>query len=109
LFEKSFLAYYLRRCPASLRSLLKAINLSPYLVGAYPLRRTHERSVAKALRDVIAYLGDMPAIDALRSQSLADLAAELTFDPQSTMITQLLRDHEHMLWRKQYDYRHLCS
>jgi hypothetical protein len=107
LFEKGFLAHYLPRCPASLRPLLKAINLSPCLVGAYPLQRTHERSVAKALQDVISYLGDMPVADVLRPQSLADLAAELMFDPQSATIKQLLRNHEHMLWRKRYGYRHL--
>jgi 1-acyl-sn-glycerol-3-phosphate acyltransferase len=107
LFEKGFLAHYLRRCPASLRPLLKAINLSPCLVGAYPLQRTHERSVAKALQDVIAYLGDMPVTDVLRPQSLIDLTAELMFDPRSVTITQLLRDYEHMLWRKRYGYRHL--
>ncbi|MDN5936608.1 MAG: hypothetical protein L0H75_10640, partial [Nitrosospira sp.] len=107
LFEKGFLAHYLQHCPASLRPLLKAINLSPCLVGAYPLQRTHERSVAQALRDVITYLGDMPVKDALRSQILAELAGELAFDSQSATITQLLREHEHRFWRKPYGYRQL--
>lgn len=107
LFERGFLAHYLRRCPASLRPLLKMIDLSPCLVGAYPLQRTHECSVAKALQDVITYLGDMPATEALRPQSLRNLATKLKFDPQSFTISQLLHDYEHKLWRRHYGYRHL--
>lgn len=107
LFERGFLAHYLRRCPGSLRPLLKVINLSPYLLGAYPLQRTHERSVAATLQDVIFQLGNIPAADALRPRSLAALAAELAFDPRSATIEQLLRAHEHVLRRKRYGYRHL--
>lgn len=106
LFEKGFLAHYLP-CPAALRPLLQGINLSPCLVGAYPLQRTHERNVAKALRDVLTYLGDMPVADALRPQALTNLADELKFNPQTTTITQFLREHEHTLWKRLYGYRQL--
>lgn len=109
LFERGFLAHYLRRCPAGLRPLVRMISLRSCLTGggAYPLRRVHERRVAEVLRDVIARLGDLPAADTLRPRYLATFATELALDPRTVTIAQLLRAHEHELSRQWYGYRHL--
>lgn len=108
LFERGFLAHYLRRCPAALRPLLKLVNLRSQLIraGAFPLQRTHERSIAEALQDVLAH-GDMAAADALRARTLIELATELAFDPRSATIAQLLRHHQQALLRQRYGYRRL--
>lgn len=109
LFERGFLAHYLRHCPASLRPLVRMISLRWCLTGggAYPLRRVHERRVAEVLRDVIARLGDLPAAEALRPRYLAAFATEPALDPRTATLAQLLRADEHRLSRQWYGYRHL--
>src|SRR5699024_6827837 len=109
LFGKGFLAHYLRGLPGVLRLLLARINLSPILLGCGtgPITRTHERSVAEALQDVMTHLGDMPIADALRPQSMAIIATELLTDGGATPISDVLRSRDDRLWRRRHGYRHL--
>ncbi|CAH9019005.1 hypothetical protein [Candidatus Nitrosacidococcus sp. I8] len=106
LFEKRFLANYLHRWPRFLRYLLGFIYLRPFLVGTYPLQRTHGRGLASVLHEVVDYLGDMPIAEVLRSKSLTYYAAKLKFDPNATTVEELLKKHEYTLWQDRYGYRH---
>lgn len=109
LFERGFLAHYVRNWPTPLRSLLAAINLRRFLTrcGAYPLQRTHERNVAEVLHEVVTQLGDMRACDALRPNRLESLARICGFNPCCVQVTDLVRDYSFELWRIRYGYRHL--
>lgn len=109
LFEKGFLAHYLRGWPAGLRRLLVLIGLRWFLnrCGAFPLQRTHERNVAEVLQDVRENLGDMCMADALRPTRQGIFADMADFDPRTTRISNIVRGRDYQLWRQRYGYRHL--
>ncbi|CAB1276551.1 lysophospholipid acyltransferase family protein [Candidatus Nitrosacidococcus tergens] len=106
LFEKRFLANYLHCWPGFVRYFLGFIYLRPFLVGTYPLQRTHGRGLASVLHEVIDYLGDMPIVEVLRPKSLTYYAAKLGFNPNTTTVKELLKKHEYILWQDRYGYRH---
>jgi hypothetical protein len=75
LFGRGFLAAYLQRWPAPVRTLLRPLNLAPVLAlfQAHPMRRIPERTLGAVLADILDVLGDAPLDEVLRPDLVAAL------------------------------------